>query len=66
MLHDFIINLFIEFAVVSEDCIHLLELFHNEAVLVYDGLDGDPPAHKHLVNRDELAQLPVINHLLEL
>lgn len=54
MFHNFVVYFFVEFAVVLEDCIHLLEFLDDETVLVYDGLDGDAASYEHLIDRYKL------------
>jgi hypothetical protein len=50
MLHDLLVDLIVEFAVVAEDGVHLLQLFNDEAVFVDERFDCYAPAHEHLVH----------------
>jgi hypothetical protein len=65
MFHNFVVYFFVEFAVVLKDCIHLLEFLKDETILVYDGFDGDAAPYEHLIDRNELTQLLVVDQLFE-
>lgn len=66
MFDNFVIHLFIQFAIIDEDSIHLLQFLNNEVTFSNHGLNGDPATHKLLVNCDELGQLFAVDQVLEL
>jgi hypothetical protein len=59
------VNLLIELAEITKDCVHLLELLNHKTVLVDDRFDRYAASHKHVVDSDVLRQLFVVYHLLE-
>lgn len=56
----------VEFAVISEDCVHLFEFLYNEVAFLNDGFHGDAAAHEHLIDCHELCELGVVDEFFEL
>ncbi len=50
MLGDFLVDRFVEFAIVNEDCFHLFYLLDDKGVLLYQGLHSNAAAYELLVN----------------
>lgn len=65
MLDDLVVNLFVEFAVVKEDSIHLLELLYNEVTLVNHRFYRDAATYEILIDSNEFSKLLVIHHFFE-
>ena len=55
MLDNLTIDLLVEFAVVKEHSIHLLELLDNEVALVNHRLYCDAAANEILIHRNEFS-----------
>lgn len=55
MLDDFIIDFFIEFAVVEKNSIHFFQFLDNEVAFVDHGFDSDAASDEHLIDGDKLC-----------
>jgi hypothetical protein len=66
MLDNFVINLFIQLAIIDEHSVHLLQFLDNEVTFTNHGLYRDPATDKLLVYCHELGQLFVVDQVLEL
>ncbi len=66
MLGDFLVDSFVEFAVVHKDVFHLLKLFNDKGVLLQKRLHCDTSADKLFVDWYKIVEILIINEFLEL
>ncbi len=65
VLDYFIVDFFVQLAVIQENCIHFFQFFDDEVAFGDHGFDGDAATDEHLIDSDKLGKFFVIDHLFE-
>lgn len=63
---DLGVYFFIEFAIISENCVHFFEFLHDKVILIDDGLHCDTTSNEHLIDSHKFCQLWIVDQFLEL